>query len=198
MGRAYRYSIGFGAVPLIMGVTTFFLWYFTRTDWLMMVGLVTILVGLVCALTATILLLIYLYSQDKTKTPLRRIIRNGVVCGLIIISNFPAAYICVVQAGRIESQYVLTVKNDGASVLSNIIIKGPGINKVVRQIGPEQKRVLKFNFRGDGKLEFSAEHNTNVFGGEIEGYVTNGIGGKATLVIKDNSQYEIERMEIAN
>ncbi|HDZ68993.1 MAG TPA: hypothetical protein ENH43_01040 [Phycisphaerales bacterium] len=95
MNKLYRISIAFGATPLVIGVSIFILWYFTRADFLTTAGLFTILGGLFFVLIGVVCLIIYLWCEARRKTSSKRLFKRGLFAIGIIISNFPAAFVIV-------------------------------------------------------------------------------------------------------
>lgn len=191
MSKLYRSSIFFGLAPLIIGTCIFILWYFTKVEVLITIGMLTILGGLVSVLIAVICLTIYLYKESQRQIPAKMLLKRGLLCGGLIAVNFPVALVFAYMAMVLLTTYSLTIKNSGSSIISKITITAPGVNEIFEQVQPGDDIFQRLDFCADGVLLFSANQNKNDFGGVIEGYVTGSGGGEAVLVIKDNGEYEV-------
>jgi len=195
MKKLYAASIIFGVAPLIFGIFVFALWYFTRADVLIMAGVFTIIGGLVSVLIAAICLIVYLWHQLRNGIAGKILLKRGVLTAIIIIANFPIGYFCSNAALNIITQYVLTIENKSTSVITGATIMAPGISKQFESIKPNEKIVLKLNFKGDGILEFEVKQGATDFGGVIEPYVTGSLGGATTLIFENDGQYKIVQDE---
>jgi hypothetical protein len=194
--RLYYFSLAFGASPLLAGVVVFILWYFTRDEILQFAGLLIILGGLICVLIASIYLAVSLYWESGVKTSSKIMLRRGLLSAAIIISNFPAAYMCTKAALYLTSLYTLTIENRSASTIETLTITAPGVNRKLTHIDPNETRTLKFGFK-EGALEFSARQNASQFSGLIDAIDTHlpeMWADHTVLIIKDNSEYEVKRL----
>jgi len=191
MNKLYRSSIFFGVAPLIIGTCVFALWYLTKVDVLILVGVYTIIGGLISVLVAAICLAIYLYRETQRKTSAKTLFKKGLLSGGVIIVNFPLAFILAFTAITIITSYSLTIRNNSSSTVSRITITAPGVSRIIEGVRPNEESTQKFKFKSDGVLRFSATHNENEFSGIIEGYVTSNMGGEPVLIIKDNGKYEV-------
>ncbi len=191
MNKLYRSSIFFGVAPLIIGTCVFALWYFTKVDMLVLVGIYTIIGGLISVLVAAFCLAIYIYQEMRRKTSAKTLFQKGLLSGGVIVVNFPLAFILAFTAITMITSYSLTIRNDSSSTVSKIAITAPGVNRIVERVWPNDEATQRFKFKSDGVLQFSATQNENEFGGIIEGYVTSGMGGESIIVIKDNGKYEV-------
>ena len=160
MRKPYTVSIIFGSAPLVVGILVFALWYFTRADVLITAGIFTMIGGLFSVLIAVTSLVVFLWCQPQKKITGKVLLTKGVFSAIIIISNFPVAYFCASAAVNIMTQYILTIENQSISVITNVTILAPGINDQVESVKPNEKIVLKLNFKGDGVLEFEAKQST--------------------------------------
>ena len=110
---------------------------------------------------------------------------------IIILLNFPAAYLCAVSAINVMIQYVLVIENRSNSEITNMVIAAPGVDERFDTVESNTKKVLELSFEGDGSLIFKAEQDRTELDGQIESYVTGNMGGSATLIFENNGQYEI-------
>ena len=191
--QLYYRAIAFAVAPSVVGVFILILWYFTRAGLLEDAGLFTIFAGLISILIASIYLIVSLLWEYQIKTSSKVLYRRGLLCAAIIIVNFPAAYVCIAIATNLMNQHTLTIENNSASVIDRLILTAPGLNKVIKQISPRKNKTLRFNFAGEGVLEFKAKQNDVEFGGVIKD-VSYGIPAKTILTIKNSGIYEVNNV----
>jgi hypothetical protein len=84
-----------GRVPLIVGVSTTVLWLITRADFLMIVGLWTIIVGTFATAAGVICTLIYFCANRLPDPSLRKTVKEETVWSVALnLLNYPAAVVC--------------------------------------------------------------------------------------------------------
>jgi hypothetical protein len=88
MNKLYRISIALGLAPLVVGISTFALWFYTKSELLEVVGLFIIIFGLVSVIVAAFCLIMYLVRGSLEKIPFKTLLKKGLLSGTIIISNF--------------------------------------------------------------------------------------------------------------
>jgi hypothetical protein len=96
-----RSATAFGASPLIIGTLVYLLWRITHWNGIALMGLVTILIGILCFIAGTTCLILHLKrnAQAAQRSPL-----SSVLVGLLLISNFPAAYFYTASAIDISTR----------------------------------------------------------------------------------------------
>ncbi|MFN4874567.1 MAG: hypothetical protein ACK5JP_12215 [Akkermansiaceae bacterium] len=183
MSRLLKCSIALGASPLIIGTLIYFAWRLTRWRWLEMMGLMTILIGLIVFLVGAVCLILHLKSESRTgrTSPL-----NALLVGGLLFANFPLAAVYTASAIDISTRFTVRVYNDSYLPIESFVILGPGIQTEIGPIAPGKKAVQHNYPTTDGSLRFTAQQQKINFEGELEGYVTNGIGGDKTVRIKEN------------
>jgi uncharacterized membrane protein len=191
MKKLYPVSIIFGAAPLIIGVSVFIVWYFSKAEFLEIAGIFTILGGLVSVVVAAISLIIYLWYQSKKDKFGKVLFKKVALSADIIILNFPVAFICMVSALNILTAYVLTIKNNSELNIDKVQISAPGINNEIKLLKPGEEISLDLDFKGDGILEFAAMQEHKRVEGVVESYVTGSMGGYGAILFQNNGEYII-------
>lgn len=187
-----RIAIILGAVPLIIGTLIYGTWRFTHSQWLESAGLITIAGGMVAFLSGTVLLLIHLWRELRVRQTDRRFvwIRAATVGSLLLI-NFPVAAFYVLSAINVATRYTVCFYNDSRQPVQSLIITGPGIRVDMGAIAPGGRARQHLQFRGDGSLDFSVRQQEKQFSGQVDGYVTHGLGGNKEVRLKDGGVFEV-------
>ncbi len=189
MTRLLKCSIALGASPLIIGTLIYFTWRLTRWDWLEMMGLMTILIGIIAFLGGAICLILHLKRESRTArtSPL-----NALLVGGLLIANFPVAAFYASSAIDISTRYTVRVYNDSNHPIESFMILGPGVQTEIGPIPSGQKVVRHYYPTTDGYLRFTARQQKQNFDGELEGYVTGSSEGDKTVRIREKGSFEIK------
>ncbi len=193
MPRLLKSAIVFGAVPLLVGTLIYGTWRLTRWHWLGTTGLLTLPLGLAAFLAGTIALAWHLWREWRvertTRSPLWL---QAVLVGGLLLINFPAAVFYMLSAINITTRYTVRVHNDSDRPIESLVVTGPGVRVELGPIAPGQQAQRHVHFRGDGTLDFSARQQEILFSGQLEGYVTGGLGGNRTIRVKQRGVYELQ------
>ncbi len=193
MPRLLQSAIVFGAVPLLVGTLIYGTWRLTRWHWLGTAGLLTLPLGLAAFLAGTIALTWHLWREWRvgrtTRSPLWL---QAVLVGGLLLINFPAAVFYMLSAINITTRYTVRVHNDSDRPIESLVVTGPGVRVELGPIAPGQQAQRHVHFRGDGTLDFSARQQEILFSGQLEGYVTGGLGGNRTIRVKQRGVYELQ------
>ncbi len=193
MPRLLQSAIVFGAVPLLVGTLIYGTWRLTRWHWLETAGLLTLPLGLAAFLAGTIALTWHLWREWRvgrtTRSPLWL---QAVLVGGLLLINFPAAVFYMLSAINITTRYTVRVHNDSDRPIESLVVTGPGVRVELGPIAPGQQAQRHVHFRGDGTLDFSARQQEILFSGQLEGYVTGGLGGNRTIRVKQRGVYELQ------
>jgi hypothetical protein len=92
---------------------------------------------------------------------------------------------------RRMTTYSLTIHNKSSSVITDVIITAPGVQKQINSIRPGKQINLRLSFNGDGILQLEAKQNSVKITVLIEGYVTGSSSGDAVLVFENDGQYNL-------
>lgn len=109
--------------------------------------------------------------------------RRTLAGAVLLLSNFPVAGCILVAAKAIETCYTVIVRNDSRQPLDGVRVFGGGSEASFGSIAPGGSARRSLWFRGEGVLEFRAVSDAAIHEKTIEGYVTGGMGGRATVTI---------------
>jgi hypothetical protein len=193
MNRAFKTAIACGALPLLTGSSIFAVWIVTRWDWLMGAGWFTLYAGLILVAVGAIALGRYrwLASLCSSKMTDRRFRLSTCACAGLLLSNFPVAAGIIVAAVAIETGYTVVVKNASQAPLDHVRVVGGGCEMDYGSILPGQAVRRTCWIQHDGELNFSASGGGTKYAVQIDGYVTNGMGGYKTVTIKPDSAISV-------
>jgi len=95
-----------------------------------------------------------------------------------------------------REEYVLTIKNESAAVIANVVLKGQGFGSKLSLGSIPPGSVIQHSFYTgpDGPLEFEATWEGEIHTGVVEGYLTSGIGGNGELIFKQSGEIVIKNM----
>lgn len=195
MKRFYLLSLFCGIMPIFVGVLVFLVWYFFRLDFLLVTGLFVIYGGIAIVIVGMIFLIMYEVRYRAASG--RFDFKKGIISAGIMIANIPIAIFVSALAIGIMTQYTLTVLNDSGTNIQDVVVMAPNFRVNTGDIPAGEIRVVKLHFQRDGELTFEVHFETQSLQGNIEGYVTNGMGGRSTLIINKN-KYRIEKNGVSN
>lgn len=185
MNRSYRVAILCGALPLCCGLIIFIVWTQTRNHHLQIAGIWTILVG--CFLFLIGAAALFRYSRSSP-APDRRGSRSF-FAGLLLVANFPVAFVLAYAAYWLDTRYMVTVFNESGEHLSGAQVEGGGILEHYGDI-PPGKSVRRYIVPDtDGQFVFSSSGGKHYT--VIEEYVTGGQGGRRSVHVKPAGLVEL-------
>ena len=191
--RQLKSAVVFGAIPLLAGSLIYCAWRFTRWHWLETAGLLTILIGFIAFVVGSVALVRHLLHEVRvertTRSPLWL---QGVLVGGLLLINFPAAAFFTHSAIAVSTRYTIRVYNDSDQPIESLVVTGPGVHLELGPINPGQRTRRHIYFRGDGALEFLARQQELMFSGQLEGYVTSGLGGDRSIRVRQRGVYEMQ------
>ena len=191
MKSSFRIVLFCGGFPLITGIGIFVLWCIVRWDVLMSCGMVTILVGPILFLIGAVYLSQFLSAARESKLiKERRVMLQLIIAGTILFVNFPVAVVLVVAAERVMTRYVVTIVNESNQRIDDFHVTGGGIDANFGSVLPGTSKKRGFNIKGDGVLKFSGIRSGKPLNGDVDGYVTNGMGGDTTVIFKPDGTVE--------
>lgn len=193
MKMAYRTASICGALPLLVGVSTYFLWLATDWDWLMMAGMVTLGGGcVVVAVGARELVRFCRIGLHTTGLPRHRIWLPAVVCAVLLFSNFVVAGGIVAAAAFLGPLYTVIVHNETAQPLDSVRVVGGGRDVSFGSVEAGGSARRSFWIRQDGELEFRAWTGSTSDTLTIDGYVTQDMGGHKTVTVRSDGTVSAE------
>jgi hypothetical protein len=173
------------------GGATYLLWCSERWAWLETAGLFIIGGGLL-AVSAGMFCLVCHFEclHEGPQCSRRRLWLQLTLTTALLLANFPAAVLIVRSAILISQRYTLRVRNESGRAIDNLAITSTKLHNDLGAV-PAGKSVSRhFYFQSDGSLDFTARQGNNTLGGQLEGYVTHGMGGVRTLTIIDKGMWE--------
>jgi hypothetical protein len=150
-------------------------------------------IGFAAFVVGTIALLRHLWREFRLERTTRRSLWvQAVLVGGLLLTNFPAAAFYTLSAIDVATRYTVRVHNDSDRPIESLVVTGPGVRVELGPIAPGQQARRHIRFRGDGTLDFSARQQQLQFSGQLEGYVTGGMGGDKSIRIGQRGFYEIQ------
>lgn len=172
--------------PMLTGTAVFLLFVLTRSDPFMVIGLGVIGLGVISFLIGTCFFAAYVARERRPRLTWKNV---GVVALLLL--NFPLAMAYTVGGTYLHTQYVVVIENRSTSPLNQIIIRGPGVFDDVPALAPGAKVMRRMHIGGDGQLILTASRGGKPIEFTISSYVTNGMGGRVSVVVTDSGvQFE--------
>lgn len=169
----------------------FFSWLVIRADWLMIAGVYNILAGLVffvCGLS-----FLFAYGHKERKKGHTYPIKRSLISLGILLFNFPAAVLAIYSAEYVKGTSVATVINNASFEVKDLVLIERDQTYLFPPIAPGQKVKKYYHFKYEGSVYYRLSMNGTIQKGAMYGYVTGGMGDRATMVIKKDGTVEIQR-----
>lgn len=189
MNRLLKCSIALGASPLIIGTLIYCAWRLTRWDWLEMMGIMTILIGIIAFLGGAVCLILHLKREARST---RSSPMNALLVGGLLIANFPVAIFYAHSAIDISTRFTVRVYNDSNYSIDSFIILGPGVETEIGPIPSGHKAIQHNHITTDGSLSFTARQQEVSFNGELESYVSINHEGDMTVRISKKGSCQLK------
>ncbi|MGQ0633353.1 MAG: hypothetical protein ACT4QC_01985 [Planctomycetaceae bacterium] len=183
----FRAAVALGLLPLATGIGIFLLWLILRWDWLIFAGILTIYAGVACVAAGFACLVIYI-AKTRESRPVTGAATVAAI--LILLANFPCAWAIAYAAAYVHSMYSVTIVNNSPTTLHDVVLPSTGAS--FGSIRSGEKRTRQFHVTIEGSLDFHATCDGQRISGNIEGYVTPGMGGSAILIFKPDGTWEID------
>lgn len=187
MNSAYKIAIACWAVPLIVGLSVFFIWVQTDYTPLMGVGITTIIAGL-------LLFFVGVYSAIRGHNVARDSIVESPsitwnltlpIC-VLLLSNFFVASVIVILAFGIYTSCRVEIKNDSDAHIVDCRVQVNGTGPIFGNIPPGTSVRKRFDVPGEGELVLKASWNGQDVEQVVQGYVTRNLGGNKTAVFNQD------------
>ncbi len=193
MIRALRVALLCGALPLLVGVSIFVLWLLTRWDGLVMAGFITLYAGVVVFVVGAGALGRFCWLGFRgTEWPRRRLWLATLGGAALLLSNFAAAGGVIAAVVAVETRYTLTVRNSAAQPLTGVRVSGGGCDVDLGEIPPGAVVRRSLWIKQNGVLEFRAMSGVQVHTQTISDYVTDGMGGRATVTFQPDATIAVD------
>lgn len=184
----FRAAVFCWALPLFSGTVVFIAWLATRATWLQRAGLLTIVLGTLLFVGGVVSLGMFYQGLCRAAPDLARTwSKRCRVLALLLIANFPIAIGITIAAVAEETKYTVVVRNTGSVPVDRFVLSGPVFQRDLGPIAPGGSVRHAFYVAGDGQLTFTAVQGGTTFGGTIDGYVTNGVGGDKEVTIQNGT-----------
>jgi hypothetical protein len=176
-----------GWVPFLTGVSIFLLWYFTRWEWLIGAGVLTIIGGLAMFVVGSGALLVSFLHELMSPQVVRQGSWSAGVGVLLLFCNFPVALGLMAAYDHIEFGYEIVVQNHSQTTLENVQIHGLLLGRIPVGASAEGKiRPL-----GDSPLQLTAEQGERNISVTVEGYATRGSKGEFRIIVDNEGRVTI-------
>ena len=163
-----------------------------RWEWLVAAGMLLIPVGLVFfAFGFGCLLRGQSQTQDGRGSDCIKV--STLAIGGLLFANFPAAAFYTWSAIDVTTRYTVEIVNDTGKTIDSFVLTAPGVHVELGPIQNGKRKQRHFQFSGDGSLDFSMRQQEVEISANADGYVTNGLGGRATIRLQPNGKYELKR-----
>ncbi len=174
-------SIVLGLTPLVTGVGIFLLWLLVRWDLLMLAGVFTIYGGLLCVGGGFACLVKYWFVAGRGGV--NHLAWRILAVALLQLANFPVAVGVVVAAHYVHTRFTVEVTNESGEPIRQMVVSGGGVKAIIEDVPAGERRTESFHFTQDGSLGYEFTHQGKIRSGVVEGYVTNGQGGRRSVLI---------------
>lgn len=197
MQRTLKAAFVLGAAPLLTGIAIFVAWLFIRAHWLegagalMFAGVLLIKAGIISVAAGAVCLGIWFRRASRARVPRRLVIRRTAAVLALFASNFVAAAGAVAGALYLETRYTVSVTNASHATLHEVRIHGGGVDEGLGSIAPGKTARCSFWIDHDGELVLTARRGPETIEADVEGYVTNGMGGDAAVTVGDGGAVEV-------
>ncbi len=172
----------------MVGCLIFFGWLGTRADWLIFAGIYNIMAGLVLFLFG--LLCLFVYGQKERKSGNAYPVRRSLISLGLLLFNFPAAALALYSVQYVMSTSVVTVQNNSSFEVIDLALTEKDFSYPFPAVGPGQEIIEYFHFKSESSVDYRLTLNGSIKEGIMFGYVSNGTGENATLVIKKDGTVE--------
>lgn len=196
MNRSYLFALLCWAIPLLAGIIVLIGWYFGGVQGWWQLGYFVIGVGSVLFVLGVIALALSIRKDRSTPNVSRRRLRtSSLLCAGLLLSNFPVALAMTGVVIRSEMRYTVVVQNDSALQLEDVQIFGGGIHSASLTVRPEGHARFDVWPSADGALKLRARSTSNDYEVVVDGYVTNMMGGDATVTFHPDESFTVTHPE---
>jgi hypothetical protein len=157
----------------------------------MLAGGYNILAGLVFFVCG--LLFLFAYGHIEWKKGNTYPIKRSLISLGILLFNFPAAVLAIYSADYVKGTSVATVINNSSFEAKDLVLSERDQTYLFPPITPGQEVIKYFHFKHEGSVEYRLSLIGSIQKGVMFGYVTGGMGDRATMVIKRDGTIEIRR-----
>lgn len=167
-------------VPLFIGLSIFISWLIVRNNFLAILGIFTIYLGILAFVIGIFLCIFELTKIRNDTAHNRRIISYA----LLLVINIPIALLLAYSAFLIETAYTITIINKSNYSIKDCVVKGGGVSKNIGSIPSGNKESITFWVKEDGSLSLIYKISNDEKKIPFNEYVTHSTGGKRVIEVK--------------
>ncbi len=191
MKNPLRIAVLCWAIPILLGLVIFASWLITDEPALMLAGMCVI--GLGCLLFVVGMIALGMEWRRDPFDPFTGNSKKAVLwTGALLLTNFPVALGLTFAAISWERRYEITIHNKSMQPLKKIRIFGGGCDAHVEELSPGKTVSKIFWIVTDGALLLETNTPNKIIHFQVDGYVTNGLGGRSRVVFLPDQTVEIE------
>ncbi len=181
MKKYFILSLVCGITPLVVGVASYLMWSVNQNRVFEEIGVYTIFWGVILFIAGSAFLSRYVYLAYKEK---KKITLPAFLSGIILFSNFPAAFLILQLVFSKIGESTLICENNSSKAVSELIVISIDQNEIsLGSIKPNTTKTFRFRIKSEGSVEYKVIIDKEVSKGRLFGYVTGGMGANAKLVI---------------
>lgn len=159
-----RVAFACGGVSLVGGISIFGLWLLVRGEILQLLGVFWVLAGLVLVLAGAVSLVVCAVETRRSENvpPAARRSRlvRGTLAALLLLSNFPACTLVLAAVDRINSRFVVEVRNVGTSPITGAAVAYDGTSTTLDPIAPGATGTISIYAGGTGPVMLTTTTTT--------------------------------------
>lgn len=194
MNRAYRLSLACGIVPLVAGVGIFLAWVATRQDWLMTAGMITLVAGFIAFFVGAVALGLFCWlAIRKERIPRAHLWLRVVLSAALLVVNFPVAGLILNRVVVIKTRYTVLIRNESPRPLHEVRVYGGGVEERFGTLESAAMKHRDFWIQQDGELTLEMKLGPTLVQTNIDGYVTQNLGGDVRVTVNADSSISIKR-----
>lgn len=112
--------------------------------------------------------------------------------GLLVI-NFPVAGVILNRVVVIKTRYTVQIRNDSSQPLHEVRVYGGGVEERFGTVGTAAAQRRDFWIQQDGELMLEMKLGPTLVQTNIDGYVTQNLGGDVRVTVNADSSISIKR-----
>ena len=193
MNRSHRLAFWLALLPMTLGGAVLGLWLITDSPVWMYFGVPILLLGVATTIVVALLLVNgWRRAQREQRWSGKQVHLRTLFIALLMASNYPAAYAAFVIAVDHQTRYTVVVVNDADTPWLDVVVAGGGAQRAFGTVAPHGRARCDVWFTSDGELVLQSGGPAGREHRVVDGYVTNGLGGEATVVRKPDGSLHVE------
>jgi len=160
----------------------------------MSAGMINILVG--CILVAIGLISLTVYAIKGYRAGILPTIWKKVVSGyLLLLANFPLAFVFIMVSGAIAGRSTIAIHNQSSSPIKVVLhgpLHEPNQDFVIGVVPPKTEKSKTVRIPGEGAVTYSIATATKTETGIVFGYITSGISQSAKISVDEKLNVSVD------